>query len=132
MSDSISEEEKTAIECIERTSRFGFNKSCDQLLEELFKQFFSNNIEKDVLDIQYNLLKKYVKDANLIGLILYGYYKLEKNIVIYSYIDKNNETIKITVKNGCIYLMQQITKSEIIEYCLNTPNFNMYYKPSEI
>jgi len=125
----MTNEEKIAIECWESAHKLGFTSSCREQLVILLSKYFSyhNNLENVGLEFQYHKLKENVIKHNMIGLVLYGYYKLnETTIKLCDYITQNNKNIEITVNSVCIYLLKHFTMEEQIKYCKLTPNYDKH------
>ena len=130
--------EKAATLCFIRRSRFVEGYNINTHLEKVLRTFFGNrrNIQKTGLTYQYNLLKQFVIDNNLIGLIRYGadYSNTVSNSTITKYTTVKNDTIDLTIGGICYNLLREYfglftdegekTLDSLYE---KTPNFSIYF-----
>ena len=127
-------EEEASILVFKRKNRFLDGYVINEHLETTIKKFFGNfdNLHKYGLIHHYNLLKQFVIDYQLIGLILYGT-TLDNTdpynpINIGKYINNSGVTIQLTVQTICQLLIDEyIKKDNVEELCRKTPNFDIYY-----
>ena len=95
-------------------------------INEVISLFFGNKEinEKNGLKAQYILLKKYVIDNKIIGLILLG---KDNNNFINDYLTNDNNLIQITTEKVCnILLSEYFNKDEIKKECYRTPNIEIF------
>ena len=120
------EYQDAAIMAWKRKSRFieGFYPTDE--INEVISLFFGNQEinKKNGLKAQYILLKKYVIDNKMIGLILLG--KTNNNF-INDYLTNDNNLIQITTEKVCnILLSEYFNKDEIKKECYRTPNIEIF------
>ena len=123
---------QTASSCWGRAQRFvdGFN--CQEDIKELVEKHFGDlddNLNRG-LRIKFYGLKEQVKNEKKIGLVIYGS-KL-KDIpenYIGMYINPQNVQVPLYVGQICKKLIsnEYICDLDMLEMCLETPNFDTYY-----
>lgn len=100
----------------------------NQETTEIIKLFFGDlsKLHTEGLKKQYNLLKNYIIENKMIGLILIGQ-DIEESVN--TYIKKNNkqEKIELTVSSICRYLLNQYFNiEEVKKQCYRTHNIEIY------
>ena len=123
--------EKTAITATLRGYRFIGGTDPDKDLNDLLHKFFGNlhELHKYGLVRHFKLMEEYVKDTNLIGLVLYGTNISDgKDATINNYQTNTGSVITLTVKSITTRLITEYIKKENVEgLCRQVPNFDMYY-----
>ena len=139
MKNELMPYEEAAILSWSRKERFNDGFCCFSTLKELLQTFFNSGLEDSGLNSRYNMLKTYVENTSLIGLILWGKYRfrypyLQKkkySNLIYNYTNINNIEIPLTIQSICIHLIDDyFRKEEIVKLCRETPNYHIYIKPA--
>jgi hypothetical protein len=128
----LNEEGEAASLCFLRAQRFIEGYYVEEEITELYIKFFgdTNVNQKNGLVKQYQSMKDYVISKNKIGLILVG--ANLHHILIDTYPTLNNTVIDLTVRGiSRILLRNHFTNDEVVDFCRNTPNFHIYYKPEE-
>ena len=124
----LSKVEEAASLCFLRKERFVEGFSCQEELIKLLNEFFGNLgvLYSEGLVTQFKKLKQKVVKNTLIGLILVG---VNRDTFINKYTQQDNVTIiDITISSICRTLIREhFTEQEIINICLSTPNFQIYY-----
>lgn len=95
-------------------------------INEVISLFFGNKEINEIkgLKAQYRLLKNYVIDNKIIGLILLG---KNNNNLINDYLTVDNNLIQITTEKVCnILLSEYFNDDEIKKECYRTPNIEIY------
>ena len=101
-------------------NKFGKKFSCEDSLKELYNTFFNDNLSNINLFQKYNLLKTYIFETELIGLIIWGKYYYNGDCLIYDY-----KNIPLTIKNISITLLDNyFGKKEIIKLCKEISVYN--------
>ena len=113
-----------------RKQRFIDGYSIDEQIEQLLLYYFGdiNKLQQDGLVKYYHLLKQYVIENKIIGLILYGK-DISKDKIIIPYITNKNKTIHLTIQSICNCLLTEYFDNDtILDLCKDTPGFDIYYK----
>ena len=130
----LNKKQKAAVLVFSRKSRFVTGYNINEHLRETLLKFFGNEnslIETGLVS-QYNLLKNYVEENNLIGLILYGANVNNVNTElqhISKYLTKDKKIINLEVTTLCERLLNEyfVDEEYINTLCEKTPNFEIYY-----
>lgn len=132
----ISPEEDAAILCWTRKERFISGYYIQENLKSILLKYFNTEYaHKNGLEHIYTNLVEHIKTFNLIGLFLWGYYKLDdsKDEIILKYKQQNGNIINLTINSICTHLLKtndRFSNEELISLCKRTPNFEIYYKPN--
>jgi hypothetical protein len=120
-------EEATAL-CFLRKERFVEGFICQEELIKLLKEYFGELgvLYSEGLIAQFKKLKQKVTEHTLIGLILAG---VNNTTLIIQYTQQDRVTsLNLTISSICRTLIREhFTEQEIINLCISTPNFQIYY-----
>jgi len=123
---------QTASICWGRAQRFVDGFSCQEDIKELVEKHFGDlddNMKRG-LRIKFYGLKEQVKNEKKIGLMIYGS-KLKDIPENYIGLYYNPQNIQVPLYVGqiCKRLIsnEYIADIEMLEMCLETPNFDTYY-----
>jgi hypothetical protein len=128
--------QKAGILAFQRAERFGFSNINDKL-DKVILSFFGNlnELYSTGLSIQYNKLKQYVIDNNLVALIIYGADLSKDDRHYHNYTRADNNIIPLNRHSICIRLIKEYIGDDdetLNNYCKKTPNFNIYYTHPEM
>lgn len=122
--------EEAAMMVFKKKARYIENYNMKTELVDILQRFFGNTniLNYHGLESQYELLKDYVIENKIIGLILFGTDINKINLTIIQYYDKNENKIVLTANNICQKLINNyIGLGNINDLCRKTPNFSTYY-----
>lgn len=122
--------EEASMMVFKKKSRYIENYNMKTELIKILQRFFGNTniLNYYGLESQYKLLKNYVIQTNVIGLILFGTDINKINLTIIQYYDKNENKIVLTANNICQTLINNYIGLENVDnLCRKTPNFSTYY-----
>ena len=98
------------------------------IFPELLNEYFGDLgvLYSEGLIAQFKKLKQKVNEHTLIGLILAG---VNNTTLINRYIQQDTvTTLDLTISSICRTLIREhFTEQEIINLCVSTPNFQIYY-----
>ena len=124
----LSKVEEAAALCFLRKERFVEGFICQEELIKLLNEYFGDLevLYSEGLIAQFKKLKQTVNEHTLIGLILTG---VNNTTLINRYTQQDTViTLDITISSICRTLIREhFTEQEIINLCLSTPNFQIYY-----
>ena len=124
--------QKAGILAFQRAERFG-GENINDMLDRVIMEFFGdlNRLHSTGLTIQFNKLKQYVIDNNLVALIIYGGDLSKDDKHYHNYTTADSKIISLTRQSICIRLIKEYIGNDdkvLDSYCRKTPNFDIYYK----
>ena len=124
----LSKVEEAASLCFLRKERFVEGFICQEELVKLLNEYFGELgvLYSEGLIAQFKKLKQKVNEHTLIGLILAG---VNNTTIINRYTQQDTvTTLDLTISSICRTLIREhFTEQEIINLCVSTPNFQIYY-----
>ena len=124
----LSKVEEAAALCFLRKERFVEGFICQEELIKLLNEYFGELgvLYSEGLIAQFKKLKQKVNEHTLIGLILAG---VNNTTIINRYTQQDTvTTLDLTISSICRTLIREhFTEQEIINLCVSTPNFQIYY-----